>query len=380
MSGRLRVLAITADLRTGGAERHLATVLPALDRERFEPHVCCIGGRGALAGDLEKSGVPVADLEAGDGDRSVPAAFRRLRSHVSRLRPDVVMTHGLRANVLGRVAARSAGTRVIAGWKHNCGHVGHHGALDRASERLLGPITSRYFGVAFGQVPYLVGYLGIDPKKLRIIHNGVDTRAYAAGRPRDPALMQELGIGEQTAVAATVAVLRSEKDHPTILRAMAEVGKRLPDARLLLIGDGPDRPVLEALARRLGIERSVVFMGNRGDIASCLSVADVLVLASVTVECFPYAALEAMAMGKPVVSTAVGGLPEMIEDGVTGHLVAPRDPRALAGRMLEVLLRDDRGAALGAAARRRVETRFDLGTSVRMIERELVAAANGAHP
>jgi glycosyltransferase involved in cell wall biosynthesis len=374
MSERLRVLAVTADLRTGGAERHLATVLPALDRGRFEAHVCCIERRGALADDLARRDVPVVSLDAGGSERGAPDAYRRLRAHIAQVQPHVVMTHGLKASVLGRTAARACATPVIAGWKHNCGHVGHHGALDRLSERMLGPLTSRYFGVAFGQVPYLVGYLGIDPRKLRIIHNGIETGAYRPA-PRDPAAMAELGLTEHTPVVAVVAVLRKEKDHPAVLRAMVEVRRRLGDARLLLIGDGPDRPALEAMTSTLGLQQAVTFLGDRSDVPRLLTLADVVVLASVTVECFPYAALEAMAMAKPVVATAVGGLPEMVEDGVTGYLAPPRNPMMLARRMLDVLTRADRGAAMGTAGRRRVAERFDLVSSVVRVEHELEHAS-----
>ena len=145
----------------------------------------------------------------------------------------------------------------------------------------------------------------------------------------------------------------------------------------MLIGDGPERDRLRRLALQLDIAERVVFLGSRADAPALLGCADVVALASRTVECFPYAILEAMAMRRPAVCTAVGGLPEMIEDGVTGYLVPPRDPRALAEALGRVLSSRDRGRAMGEAARRRLEERFPFAEMLRAAEHELLAALDG---
>jgi glycosyltransferase involved in cell wall biosynthesis len=149
-----------------------------------------------------------------------------------------------------------------------------------------------------------------------------------------------------------------------LLRAFRIVVDELPTARLLVVGDGPERARLEKLSAELGLTGQVTFTGDRADIPDVLTLVDVITLCSYSIECFPMALLEAMAAGRPAVCTAVGGVPELVEQGVTGYLVPPHEPAALADRLL-ALLRDRATARrFGAAARHAVETRFSLGRSV----------------
>jgi glycosyltransferase involved in cell wall biosynthesis len=358
-----RLVFVTADLRTGGAERNVATLLPALDRARYAASVCCTQERGAFFEDVIAAGIPAVCLDGGGGELAAPRTLASLVAHLRRERPDVVMTQGFNAGVLGRIAARIARVPVVATWKHNVGHLGSHGRVERLGERLVGRWTTRYLGVSYGQLGYLTGFMGIDPARIRVIYNTLDPREHAPIVGRDPVLAAELGIDPQAFVIAAVAVLREEKDHTTLLHAMRHVVDAVPDARLLVIGDGPDRARLEALAAELAIADNVRFLGNRRDVTALLGVADVATLSSFTIENFPYAILEAMAVGRGAVCTAVGGLPEMIEDGLTGYLVPPKDPRALGRRLVDVARSPDRGVAMGLAARRRLEERFAIDTA-----------------
>lgn len=174
-----------------------------------------------------------------------------------------------------------------------------------------------------------------------------------------------------------VAVLRSEKDHETFLRAARLVLQQKPETVFLIIGDGDgDRQTeLETFATELGIVDSVRFTGERSDIPALLHFMDIFVLSSRTVECLPMALLEAMASGKPAVCTAVGGVPEIILDGVTGHLVPARDPAAMANRLLALIRDPDRARAIGIVARDRLRTEFSLRRSVEEAERTLAETA-----
>ncbi|HEX5925419.1 MAG TPA: glycosyltransferase, partial [Baekduia sp.] len=244
---------MTADLRTGGAERNVATLLPALDRSRYAASVCCTQSRGAFFDDVIAAGIPAVCLEAGEGELAAPRTLAALVAHLRREKPDVVMTQGFNAGVLGRIAARITGVPVVAAWKHNVGHLGHHGRLERLGERLVGRWTTRYLGVSYGQLGYLTGFMGIDPARIRVIYNTLDPVQYQPIAGRDPVLAAQLGIDMEAFVIAAVAVLREEKDHTTLLHAMRHVVDAVGDAQLLVIGDGPDRPTLEALAAELAI-------------------------------------------------------------------------------------------------------------------------------
>jgi glycosyltransferase involved in cell wall biosynthesis len=373
-SGPLRVLFVVPDLQVGGAERHAATLAPALDPAFFSPSVVCIGEEGALFAGLAATGVPARALHH---RRNPVAALLALVTLIRRERPDVLITRGYSAEGLGRVAAILTRVPRSVVWVHNCGDVARRSRVRTAIDRILEPATSAYYAVANGQRPYMTGELRYPDAKIEVIHNGVDLARYTP-RPAgagDAGLAAELGLDPHAPVVGSVAVLRPEKDHESLLRAMRLVVDELPDAQLLVVGDGPLRPALTALAAELGIAASVVFAGSRPDVGRVLGLVDVVALSSRTVECFPMALLEAMASGIPTVGTAIGGVPEMIEDGVTGHLVPPRDPRAMADALVKMLSDPAGTAAMGAAARRRVESEFTLERSVRAAEAAIARTA-----
>ena len=374
----IRVMFVQPSLSVGGAERHITHLVRLLDRDRFACTVCCVGDPGPLAADVEAAGVEVLSLRAGKAQTG--SAVTRLTRHMRRFKPHVVTMNGFNAEVLGRVAATMARVPARVVWKHNCGDL-HRRLREKAMDRILDRATDYYFGVAFGQVPYLVNDLGLRGDKIRIIRNGVDPLAYSGpGEERRREVAASLGIADGDRVVGILAVLRPEKDHATFLRAGRQVIDRMPEARLLVVGDGPCREDSERLAAELGLGDRVIFAGMRSDIADILSVVDVMVLSSFTVECFPFSILEAMSAGVPAVCTAIGGLPELIEDGVTGHLVAPRDPAGLAEGLLRVLEPPGRAAAMGAAARRRLEERFTLQRCVDETARTLTSIVAASSP
>jgi glycosyltransferase involved in cell wall biosynthesis len=365
---RTRVLFVVPNLTVGGAERHIANVVPRLDRERFDARVCCIKEPGAFFDPVRSAGIEAISLDCMSG-KQIPKAFLKLRREIKRFRPDVVVTRGFNAEIIGRLAAATGSNATKVVWKRNCGDV-HRSVKEKVLDRVFDRLTDRYFGVAFGQVPYLVNDLGIAGHKIRIIRNGADPDAFVprAGGPRDAALAASFGIAPDQRVVGILAVLRPEKDHATFLRAARLVSERLPDARFLIVGDGPCRAELEQLSIELGLGDRAIFAGMRSDIPEMLSLCDVTVLSSYTVECCPNALLEAMAAGVPSVCTAIGGVPEMIEEGLTGHLVPPFDPHGLAEAVIRVIDPVDRAREMGRAARERLEDHFTLEKSVREAE------------
>ena len=361
MSGRpIRAQFVVPDLRVGGAERHVATLLPRMDPARFTPSVVCIGEEGDLFAALPAAGIEARALHL--GKRQAARALRELVSITRRARPDVVVVRGYNAETLGRIAARIAGVERTIMWVHNIGDAKPRGSVRTTVDRSLTRWTSGYFGVAEAQRRYLVDELGYPDDKIRIIHNGVDPAQFDVNTDRG--VLAELGFADRDPVVGILAALRPEKDHATLLQAARIVINEMPRARFLVVGDGSTRPQLDALCTELQITPNVHFAGSRNDVARLLGAIDVFALSSATVECFPIALLEAMACARPAVCTAIGGIPEMINHGETGYLVPPKDPQQLAARLVSLLSDPQTARRMGRAGRDRVEAEFTLDRSV----------------
>ncbi|MHA3701551.1 glycosyltransferase [Jatrophihabitans sp. YIM 134969] len=337
------VLLVTPTLQRGGAERHVVTMATTLDPERWTPHVLALAD-GPLHTELVAAGVDVTVAGTGHGLGSLPAATAAVREAVGRVSPAVVSVH----DVLGELACRAVvrtDPRSLLVWKHTYGHVGHRGFRDRLVERTTGRLVTRYAAVCHTQVRYLTDELGLDPRRITVVANTVE--------PLHPAPMPS-----GAPVAVMVAAMRADKGHDTALHAWRTVVDAAPTARLLLVGDGPLRGEIAETVGRLGLDHHVEFVGEVTGPVEILQRAHVGLLASSSVECFPYAVLEAMSIGRGVVSTNVGGLPELVDDGVSGLLVPPHDPQALAGALLHALTTPGVAADLGAAAHARLQRVF----------------------
>jgi len=366
----VRVMYVVPDLGAGGAERHVTTLLPRLDPARFSCSVVCIGAEGPLFGDLVSAGIPAVALRR--TKRQALAALAGLIREMRRRRPDVVLVRGYNAEMLGRIAAILAGVPHRVVWVHNCADLGGRTRVRWLIDRLLDRRTDAYFGVARAQTRYLVKDLGYPAHKIRIIHNGVDPAGY---RPADDQRARALlGIDPRRPVVGTVAALRPEKDHVLLLQAARRLVDEFPDLAVLIVGDGPMRRRIEEAAAELGLADHLLLVGARPDVPDILPVLTVFTLCSYT-ECFPMALLEAMASGRPAVCTDVGGVGEMLDDGITGYLVPPREPVALADRLAQLLRDRQLSQRMGAAARARVQREFGLDASVGAAAQELTAVA-----
>lgn len=371
MTSPPRVAFVTSHLGPGGAERHVAMLSPALQAAGHDVMVVCVESEGHFGPTMRSASVALTDLGLGRTWKRHPVrAVSALRHSLRTFRPDVVMTNGFSAEVLTRQALRRLPRTALAVWKHNSGHLGHYGLRDRWAERLPGATVQRYLAVSHGQLPYLRDSLRLDPARTQVVHNSVPAQPPAP--LADPAALRvDLGLTDGGPVVACVGALRREKDHPTLLHAFAKVVQRSPEAQLLLIGDGPSRPDLVRLTEALGIRDAVHFLGVRDDVADLLQLVDVVTLASTTIENFPFAVLEAMAASVPAVCTAVGGLPELVEDGVSGLLVAPGRPDALAAALLTLVADPARRRRMGDAARQRLIVHFPFDGMVSRVQQHL---------
>jgi glycosyltransferase involved in cell wall biosynthesis len=193
-------------------------------------------------------------------------------------------------------------------------------------------------------------------RKIDVLPNCIDLDKFKQKLPAGE-IRRELGLSPKSILIGALGNLRPEKDLETFLRAARAIVDAIPSAEFLVIGDGPVGNKLKSLAIDLHLSQSVHFLGERPDIPDVLAALDILVMSSYT-ESSPNAILEAMAMGKPIVATNVGGIPEVVEEGQTGFLVPPKDPKAIADRVLSLCRDSARRLQMGRAARARVEDNF----------------------
>jgi len=356
--GPLRVMFIITSMPVGGAERLLVDLIRRLDRDRFLPELCCMKQLGPLGEELAGE-VPVhSRLLVHKWDVRVLVRLTRL---LRTRRIDAVVTTGAGDKMFwGRLAAWRAGVPVVISAIHSTGWPDGVGRLNR----LLTPLTDAFIGVAREHGRYLVRQERFPESKVRVIPNGVDVDRFCLGPLPGAELRRELGMASDAPVCGIVAALRPEKNHELFLEVAALVREKLPEAHFVVIGDGPRRQRLEALARELALDDAVRFLGTRSDVPQLLSMLDAFVLTS-HVEANPVSILEAMAAGVPVVATRVGSVAESVEDGVTGLLAEPGDADQIAGQLVALLTDRGRSRRMGRAARDRVVAHWSLA---RMVE------------
>ena len=367
-AGPVRVLRVIARLNVGGPALHVSLLNAGMDRNRFVSWLVTgteNPGEGtmrdyAVARGVEPLVIPEIFGQATLTPRDV-VALAKLTALVRRLRPHVVHTHTAKAGFLGRLAARAAGVPVVVHTYH--GHVlsGYYGRTRTAGLRLmergLALLSDRLIAVSDRVRDDLVAF-GVAPaERFTVVSLGLDLDPMSTASTHRGALRRELRLGPDTRLVGIVGRLFPIKNHALFLDAAARVLASRPDSRFVVVGDGRLRGELETRARRPDLVDHVIFTGWRYDLPRFYADLDVLVVSSRN-EGTPVSAIEAMAAGCPVVATRVGGLPDLIDDGRTGTLVAPDDPAALATAIGRVIDDPSRAEHMRLAARADVEKRF----------------------
>jgi glycosyltransferase involved in cell wall biosynthesis len=319
-------------LHRAGAQSHLGALVPSLDPEAFAPEVVCLLGGGPVAEELLARGVPVKVLGLGRlyAPRALAAAVRLAR-HLRSRRVDVIHTYLVSANIYGTLAGRLAGVEAVVTSRRDTGF-SRNWRLRLLEERLVNPLADRVVANAPAVAEAALRERGLRREQVVVIPNGVDLARFDPSRhAREEARVgpREWGVAGDEAVVGAIGSLTPVKGHADLLEAAARIVARLPRTRFVVVGDGPLRPSLEAQVLRLGLRERVVLAGVRADVARLLASFDVFALPSHT-EGLSNVLLEAMAMARPVVATAVGGNPDVLRDGVSGRLVPARDSHALA--------------------------------------------------
>jgi glycosyltransferase involved in cell wall biosynthesis len=280
--------------------------------------------------------------------------------------------------VAGAVVGWLVSVPVVVASRRNLAHFGAGAPHYRAVEWLANRLTSVVIANSTAVREKVLRQERLSADRVAVIHNGIDTHAFGPlPEEQTRAVRRALALDGRWPVVGIIANLIDYKGLQYFLPAWASVVDRHRKAVVLLVGDGPLRGSLETRVRALGLDDAARFLGNRADVPALLALMDLVVHPSLE-EGFSNAILEAMAAGKPVVATAVGGTPEAVTDGVTGRLVPARDAGALAAAMLELLGSSDEPRRLGEAARRRVYEHFRVELMVRRHE-QLYADALARH-
>ncbi|HEY7142416.1 MAG TPA: glycosyltransferase family 4 protein [Methylomirabilota bacterium] len=365
----IRLLRVITRLNVGGPALHTTLLTERLFPDRYDSIVAT----GAVASDE----ADYLALFGRPGDRVVRVPALRREVHpaadvaalaalvrlMRRFRPHVVHTHTAKAGALGRLAARLTHVPVVLHTYH--GHVfdGYFGPrrarVFLSVERALARHTDCLIAVSNAVRRDLLA-LGVGrAEQFRVIPPGLDLDPLLGADAMRGALREELRIPPDATLVGIVARLVHIKAHEVFLGAAARVAREAPGCRFIVIGDGERRAELEVLAARDGLATRAHFLGWRRDLPRIYADLDIVALTSRS-EGSPVALIEAMAAGRPVVATRVGGVPDVVDDGVTGRLVPPGDAAAAAGAILELLSDPKRAQTIGQAARERVAPRFSV--------------------
>jgi glycosyltransferase involved in cell wall biosynthesis len=345
-------------IQMGGAERVLIRLLPHLARAGVVPTVCTVTDVVDPDLDDELAATGVARMSLGARRAFDPGGWWRLRRLLVSDAFDVVHTHDSQSQTVAGFVGRTTRMPVIMTRHVIADDVGRRRGRGRArAARWAARVgATEVVAVSDAVGDRVRAETGLSRQRVRTIYNGIDTEHFsphaggASGRGPGP--------GARTRpTLAMIAVMRPEKGHAVLLDALVRLRARVPDVALQLVGTGYMEPTLRARAAAMG--DAVDFLGVLHDVRPVLEASDVVVLPS-QLEALPTVLLEAGAMGRPVVATRVGGIPEIVEDGRTGLLVDVGDPDALADQLAQLLLDPPRARAMGCAARARVKERFSL--------------------
>jgi glycosyltransferase involved in cell wall biosynthesis len=344
-----------------GVSRLFSWWFPRYDLARFDVGLVGLKHPEPATRWLDEQGIRVHHLGRGRFD---PRLLTDLVSLARRRGTRILHVHGYAAADFGRLAARAAGARLVL---HEHFADPRMPAYQALADRVLASLTDRAIAVSESTRSFLIGERHVPAGRVRLIYNGAPLDEFAPGGSEGRRRVRsELGLPEDALVVGSIGRLNAQKGHTHLLDAAPEALARHPDARLLIVGDGDLMDLLREKARRLPVADRVVFAGHRSDVPDVLAAVDVFCISSLY-EGTPLALFEAMAAGRPIVSTAVDGCREVLEDGVTGLLVPPGDPPALA-RALDRVLSD--AALRGDLAHHALEAsrRFDVRRCVEQME------------
>jgi len=341
----IRIVHILTSFGIGGAEQLVLDVCRRLDRKRFDCTVVAVVAGGPMRAEFHEAGI--ATEVVGKATTLGIGTIRRLTEFLRTERPQIVHTHLFGGDTWGRIAAFRSGVPHVVSTEHNINR--DEGFVKRFVKRRLAQRTARIVAVSDAVRSYSIRTDRTPPGNILVIPNGVDLDRFRPRPRHEGGRIRFMSVGR----------LVPQKGHDVLLDAFAVLRDTLPAASLVIVGDGPLRPHLEAQARTYHIQDRIQFLGFRRDLPDLFARADIAVFPS-RWEGFGMAAIEASACGLPVIASAVGGLMEAVVDQETGLLVPPEEPKLLAEAMVELARDRARCTLFGHAGRRYVERNFDI--------------------
>ncbi len=350
-----KVLHLIYSFYHGGAEHLIGTLIPASAGGRFEHAVCVMSSGGQPMDELRAAGVRI---DAMGKKRGADAAFLpRLISFIRKAGPDIINTHNNSASLWGTAAVTAGRLDIpIVRTEHRPWLPGELPFLHRTSYPFLARRAARIITVSdHARLSFLASFPALEGRFVTI-HNGISTERFESLPDRE-SCRRWFGFPEKAFIVGTIGRLVAIKNHRLLLDAFIEIRKRVPDAHLAILGDGPLEMDLKRHAAENGAGRNVSMIPGSPEVPRFLRALDVFTLTSDS-EGLPLTLLEACASSLPVAATSVGGIPEVIEHGVSGLLVGRGDRDALVDEISALALDPLAGASLGAAARKSVAARF----------------------
>ena len=359
---KINLLYLIPNLHIGGAEELLFEIIRKIDRKKFNPVIACMWDKGLIAEKIEKEGVKVHLV--GMHSRFDLITIFRIAKLLKKEKIDVLNTHLFPANTYGRLAGILARTPIIISTEHNVDEWKNF--IHKSIDYFLSFFTDKIITVSEAVRNFYIREEKIPFSKYVTIYNGLDLERVNF-KIDSSKVRQEFGIGD-VPTAGMFCRLIPQKSPEYFLIAAKEVLKEIPDAKFMLVGSGSLFLSLQEKVKELSLEKNFILTGFRSDVLSIMSAVDVVVFSSLR-EGFSIALLEAMACEKPVVATSVGGNPEVIVDGETGFMVPPKNPDALAKRIIWIFQNLEKAEEIGKLGRKRLEEKFTIEKTVESLEK-----------
>ncbi len=357
-SSKKTILHIVISFETGGLERFVLDLI-RLSANHFNHRVVCLERPGELVPSGGLNNITCLNMKPGLQLKCVVD----LCSFAKKNQIDLIHTHNEKALFYGAISGLLSGIPVVH-TKHGKNQITFK---SRLRNHLLSHFCDRIVTVSRDAALQCIREEKISADKVMTIWNGVDTNTFSSGRETS-SLKAALGINAGIPVIGIVARLDTVKDHPTLFAACRILKESGADFRLLVVGDGPLKDSLIKLTESLGLQRNITFTGGRRDVPDLMNVMDIFVLSSIS-EGISLTLIEAMACELPIVTTDAGGNPEVVLDGVTGFLVPPTNPSALAEKLLLLMNDSEARTRMGAAGRMRAVGNFSIEKSVQEYEK-----------